>query len=223
MVLITVLESMQSRTLGMEASLVAALFDVVRTAISLHATHLFNAEYVLQLAMQSLCDVFDHIKVLPVDVAQVIRADTIVNAIKVSTNTQSINHAILLLARFARLDAELVLHNIMPIFTFVGLNVLQRDDRFTLSVVEQTLRSIIPAFVKAVRPQVINDKDALLALWCETRSLLRIFSDASTHIPRHRRHVFFRLLVDVLGADDFLAPVCMLLADRVPQLSRFHI
>ena len=55
-VLITVLESMQSRTLGMEASLVAALFDVVRTAISLHATHLFNAEYVLQLAMQSLCD-----------------------------------------------------------------------------------------------------------------------------------------------------------------------
>ena len=214
-VLITVLESMQSRTLGMEASLVAALFDVVRTAISLHATHLFNAEYVLQLAMQSLCDVFDHITVLPVDVAQVIRADTIVNAIKVSTNTQSINHAILLLARFARLDAELVLHNIMPIFTFVGLNVLQRDDRFTLSVVEQTLRSIIPAFVKAVRPQVINDKDALLALWCETRSLLRIFSDASTHIPRHRRHVFFRLLVDVLGADDFLAPVCMLLADRV--------
>ena len=214
-VLITVLESMQSRTLGMEAALVAALFDVVRTAISLHATHLFNAEYVLQLAMQSLCDMFDHITVLPVDVAQVIRADTIVNAIKVSTNTQSINHAILLLARFARLDAELVLHNIMPIFTFVGLNVLQRDDRFTLSVVEQTLRSIIPAFVKAVRPQVINDKDALLALWCETRSLLRIFSDASTHIPRHRRHVFFRLLVDVLGADDFLAPVCMLLADRV--------
>ena len=73
----------------------------------------------------------------------------------------------------------------------------------------------MPAFVNAVRPQVINDKDARLALWCETRSLLRIFSDASTHIPRHRRHVFFRLLVDVLGADDFLAPVCMLLADRV--------
>lgn len=214
-VLIAVLESMQSRTLGMGAALVAALFDVVRTAISLHATHLFNAEYVLQLAMQSLCNVFDHITVLPADVAQVIRADTIVNAIKVSTNTQSINHAILLLARFARLDAALVLHNIMPIFTFVGLNVLQRDDRFTLSVVEQTLRSIIPAFVNAVRPQVINDKDARLALWVETRSLLRIFSDASTHIPRHRRHVFFRLLVDVLGADDFLAPVCMLLADRV--------
>ncbi|WFD22826.1 snoRNA-binding rRNA-processing protein utp10 [Malassezia equina] len=214
-VLITVLESLQSRTLGTSAALVAALFDVVRVAIELCTSHLFNAEYLLQLAMQSLCSLFDHITVLPADVAQVVRADTIVSAIQVSANTQSINHAILLLARFARLDAELVLHNIMPIFTFVGLSVLQRDDRFTLSVVEQTLRSIIPAFVNAVRPQVVNDKDARLALWRETRSLLRIFSDASPHIPRHRRHVFFRLLVDVLGTDDFLAPVCMLLADRV--------
>ncbi|WFD27115.1 snoRNA-binding rRNA-processing protein utp10 [Malassezia nana] len=214
-VLITVLESLQSRTLGTSAALVAALFDVVRAAIELCTSHLFNAEYLLQLAMQSLCSLFDHITVLPADVAQVVRADTIVSAIQVSANTQSINHAILLLARFARLDAELVLHNIMPIFTFVGLSVLQRDDRFTLSVVEQTLRSIIPAFVNAVRPQVVNDKDARLALWRETRSLLRIFSDASSHIPRHRRHVFFRRLVDVLGTDDFLAPVCMLLADRV--------
>jgi len=214
-VLITVLESLQSRTLGTSAALVAALFDVVRAAIELCTSQLFNAEYLLQLAMQSLCNMFDHITVLPADVAQVVRADTIVSAIQVSANTQSINHAILLLARFARLDAELVLHNVMPIFTFVGLSVLQRDDRFTLSVVEQTLRSIIPAFVNAVRPQVVNDKDARLALWRETRSLLRIFSDASPHIPRHRRHVFFRLLVDVLGTDDFLAPVCMLLADRV--------
>lgn len=214
-VLITVLESMQSRTLGMSAALVAALFGVVRAAVSLSASPLFNAEYLLQLALQSLCSLFDHVTVLPADVAQVVRADTIVGAIKASSNTQTINHAILLLARFARLDAELVLHNIMPIFTFVGLNVLQRDDRFTLAVVEQTLRSIIPSFVSAVRPKVVNDRDARLALWHETRSLLRIFSDAATHIPRHRRHVFFRLLVDVLGADDFLAPVCMLLADRV--------
>ncbi|KAI3624346.1 UTP10 [Malassezia furfur] len=214
-VLIAVLESVQSRTLGMRAPLVAALFDVVRTAVALHASVLFNAEYVLQLAMQTLCALFDHVTALPADVAQVVRADTIVHAIKISTNTQSINHAILLLTRFARLDAELVLHNIMPIFTFVGHAVLQRDDRFTLSVVDQTLRSIVPAFVNAVRPQVVNAPDTRLALWLETRALLRIFSEAASHIPRHRRLVFFRRLVDVLGADDFLAPVAMLLTDRV--------
>ena len=214
-VLITVLESLPSRTLALDAALVAALFDVVRAAVALHASVLFNAEYVLQLAMQVLCALFEHVTALPADVAQVVRADTIVHAIKISANTQSINHAILLLTRFARLDAELVLHNVMPIFTFVGHTVLQRDDRFTLAVVEQTLRSIIPAFVNAVRPQVVNAADARLALWLETRALLRIFSDAAAHIPRHRRQVFFRLLVEVLGARDFLAPVAMLLADRV--------
>ncbi|PKI82871.1 Utp10p [Malassezia vespertilionis] len=212
--LVTVLESTQGRTVGMGAALVAALFDTVQTAMRLHSSVLFNAEYLLQLAMQTLCDLFDHVTSLPHDVAKAVRADTIVAAIKVSTNTQTINHAILLLTRFARLDAELVLHNIMPIFTFVGLSILQRDDRFTLSVVEQTLRSIMPAFINSVRPQVVNAGDAQLALWCETRSLLRIFSDAASHIPRHRRLVFFRLLVEVLGADDFLAPVAMLLAAR---------
>ncbi|WFD44434.1 snoRNA-binding rRNA-processing protein utp10 [Malassezia psittaci] len=214
-VLITVLESMQSRQLQVQADLVASLFHVVRSAISMHATVLFNAEYMLQLAMQILCAMFEQSSSLPSDVAQAIRADTIVHAIKISTNTQSINHAILLLTRFARLDPELVLHNIMPLFTFVGLTVLRRDDRFTLSVVEQTLRSIIPAFVKHIRPQVEQAPDTRLALWLETRSLLRIFSDAASHIPRHRRAVFFSLLVDVLGNADFLAPVSMLLAERV--------
>ncbi|WFD34754.1 snoRNA-binding rRNA-processing protein utp10 [Malassezia cuniculi] len=213
-VLITVLESMQGASLGASAALVGALFDVVRVAVELHGALIFNAEYMLQLAMQSLCAIFDTLETLPADVAQVVRADTIVGAIKVSSNTQSINHAILLLTRFARLDAELVLHNVMPIFTFVGSTVLQRDDRFTLSVIEQTLRSIVPAFVAALRPKV-SGHDIRLALWLETRPLLRIFADASSHIPRHRRHVFFRLLVEVLGADTFLAPVCMLLVDRV--------
>ena len=46
------------------------------------------------------------------------------------------------------------------------------------------------------------------------RDFLRTFTDASTHIPRHRRTSFFTHLVGVLGADDFLAPICMLLADK---------
>ena len=213
-VLITVLEALQGRQAAPSAPLVAALFDVVRAAVEMHATLLFNAEYLLQLAMQCLCGVFDALPALSAEVAQAVRADTIVAAIQVSSNTQSINHALLLLTRFARLDAELVLHNVMPIFTFVGSSVLQRDDRFTLAVVEQTLRCIVPAFVEAVRPKAQRAADPRLALWLETRGVLRIFSDAAAHIPRHRRAVFFRRLVEVLGEREFLAPVCMLLVDR---------
>jgi len=71
-----------------------------------------------------------------------------------------------------------------------------------------------------------------LDLYIGSRDFLRIFTDAANHIPRHRRtkfvetnrirniiltkpHSFFAHLVDVLGSDDFLAPVCMLLIEKV--------
>lgn len=70
-------------------------------------------------------------------------------------------------------------------------------------------------------------------IYIDSREFLRIFTDAANHIPRHRRtklvfctpgvlrdpHVnirrFFSHLVDVLGPEDFLAPVSMLLIDKV--------
>lgn len=42
-----------------------------------------------------------------------------------------------------------------------------------------------------------------------------MFTDAVNHIPRHRRTKFFTHLVGVLGTDDFLAPVTMLLVEKV--------
>jgi U3 small nucleolar RNA-associated protein 10 len=70
-----------------------------------------------------------------------------------------------------------------------------------------------------------------LALYIGSRDFLRIFTEAANHIPRHRRtksvklyHIFtlshcipsfFAHLVDVLGPEDFLAPVLMLLLEKV--------
>lgn len=71
-----------------------------------------------------------------------------------------------------------------------------------------------------------------LELYVGSREFLRVFTDAATHIPRHRRNKyvrqhdiccfaysgplssFFAHFVDVLGVRDFLAPVCMLLIER---------
>lgn len=54
-----------------------------------------------------------------------------------------------------------------------------------------------------------------LEMFIASRAFLRIFTDAATHIPRHRRTSFFTQLADALGATDFLAPLCMLLVDKV--------
>jgi U3 small nucleolar RNA-associated protein 10 len=49
------------------------------------------------------------------------------------------------------------------------------------------------------------------------KEFLTIFTDAAQHIPKHRRTSFFAHLVNVLGPEDFLAPVCLLLVDKVAK------
>jgi U3 small nucleolar RNA-associated protein 10 len=70
-----------------------------------------------------------------------------------------------------------------------------------------------------------------LSLWSGSKDFLRVFTDAANHIPRHRRtrfveasrlsienlrgYSFFTHLVDVLGPEDFLPPICMLLVEKI--------
>ena len=45
-----------------------------------------------------------------------------------------------------------VLHNIMPIFTFMGDNMLRRDDRYSLQVIQQTVDSVVPVIAQVHPP-----------------------------------------------------------------------
>lgn len=74
--------------------------------------------------------------------------------------------------------------------------------------------------------------DQQIDLYIASKEFLRVFTNAANHIPRHRRNKFvstfksmtfelmlllsfFAHLVDVLGAKDFLAPVTMLLLEKM--------
>jgi hypothetical protein len=54
-----------------------------------------------------------------------------------TTNPQTFNQGLLLLSRLAHLAPESVLHNVMPIFTFMGSNVFHRDDEYSFNVIRQ--------------------------------------------------------------------------------------
>jgi U3 small nucleolar RNA-associated protein 10 len=41
------------------------------------------------------------------------------------------------MANLARLAPDSVLHNVMPVFTFMGSNVFHRDDTYSFRVVQQ--------------------------------------------------------------------------------------
>ena len=43
---------------------------------------------------------------------------------------------------------EKVLHNIMSIFTFMGINVLRQDDSYSFQVIKRTVEAVIPALVQ---------------------------------------------------------------------------
>lgn len=52
---------------------------------------------------------------------------------------------------FLVLLQEKVLHNIMPIFTFMGANIMRLDDAYSFRVIDRTVQMVVPALIQ-VRP-----------------------------------------------------------------------
>lgn len=66
-----------------------------------------------------------------------VRSDVLIDCIRTTTNPQVRNSALLLVSALAAIIPESILHGIMPIFTFIGANVLHQDDDFSVYVVKQ--------------------------------------------------------------------------------------
>ncbi|KAG6868785.1 hypothetical protein C0993_010712 [Termitomyces sp. T159_Od127] len=161
--------------------------------------------------MSAIENAASKVKEAPNLAPSVIRLEILVELIRVSDNPQTFHQALLLMANLARLAPDSVLHHVMPVFTFMGSNVFHRDDTYSFKVVQQTVDSIVPVMVASLR----RAHSQTLDLYIGSRDFLKVFTDAANHIPRHRRTNFFAHLVDVLGSEDFLAPVCMLLVEKV--------
>lgn len=46
---------------------------------------------------------------------------------------------------------EKVLHNIMPIFTFMGASIMRLDDTYSFRVIDKTVQMVIPALIQVRR------------------------------------------------------------------------
>jgi U3 small nucleolar RNA-associated protein 10 len=75
------------------------------------------------------------------DPAEITRAhigiEVVIKVIRASNNPRTAQRALLVAGELARLVPEGVLHNVMPIFTFMGTSELQRDDAYSFGVVEK--------------------------------------------------------------------------------------
>lgn len=77
-------------------------------------------------------------------------------------NPQTSQQTLLAISNLAKLAPESVLHYILPIFIFVGSNVLHRDDSYSFRVVQKVIL-LSPAFIRYSRTARLLR--ALFLLW----------------------------------------------------------
>lgn len=204
------IESRDWSALRGDASLVAALMSILSAVLTKRQSIKEGVDYLEQEVLGAILAQLERIN----DASEILRArvgiEVIVKVIRASSNPRTSQRALLVASELARLVPESVLHNVMPIFTFMGSSDLQRDDAYSFGVVEQTVSRIVPVMAESLKERATT----ALELYTEARSFLNIFTDMAGpgRLPKHRTLPFFVHLVKSLGAESFLAPVCMLLA-----------
>ncbi|GAA6015436.1 hypothetical protein JCM10207_008593 [Rhodosporidiobolus poonsookiae] len=212
--LVVVLESVEFATVAASHGLLLNLFDLLATLVDLPTVAGQNdVSYPGQLILGALARVVENVKPESDVSSDSIRMAPVLDFMRSSINPQIYHQSLLLLAQLGPLVPDQLVHNVMPIFTFMGANVLQRDDAYSLRVVDQTLDNIVPALVQAMQ-KTAGGRDGLLT---ELKDLLRAFTDAAAHVPRHRRINLFVRLIETLGAKEFLSAVSMLLVDKASK------
>ena len=204
-----ILELVDSSTPEAHPELAEGLFQ------ALAALHHFKSQiqsgmsYLLSLALGSLLAIVNRSRESgkPQFDTSVVRADLVVDCVRTTESPQVQNVALLLVAGLSAIAPELVLHSVMPIFTFMGSSVLRKDDDYSVSVIDQTIDQVVPALIQSLR----NQKRDIVS---GTSELLLSFTAAFEHIPSHRRLRLFHALITKLGTQDFLFAVLAMLANR---------
>lgn len=129
-----------------------------------------------------------------------VRADLIVNSIRLSQSPQVQSRLLLVIAELASLAPEIILHSVMPIFTFMGAHTIRQDDEFSSNALQQTIAKVVPA-ITAASESTSN----------EIEFLLTSFVTAFQHIPRHRRVKLFVSLTRTLGCENSLHSILFLI------------
>uniref|UniRef100_A0A6Q2YUR3 HEAT repeat-containing protein 1 n=1 Tax=Esox lucius TaxID=8010 RepID=A0A6Q2YUR3_ESOLU len=195
--------------------LVPALFSLLSRSLETSSVEQSNLEYTKQLILSCLLNVCQKVSpdggpvskdVLDEDKFNV---ELVVQCVRVSDLPQTHHQALLLLGSLAGIFPEKVLHNIMPIFTFMGANIMRLDDSYSFQVINKTVQTVIPALIKASERDD-SDESATHMEAVVTRIIL-VFTDALPHVPEHRRLPILSQLMATLGPARFLWVLLLLL------------
>uniref|UniRef100_I3KSE2 HEAT repeat-containing protein 1 n=1 Tax=Oreochromis niloticus TaxID=8128 RepID=I3KSE2_ORENI len=182
--------------------LVPVLFSLLARSMEPCSDDNANMEYTKQLLLSCLLNICHKLApdVLDEDKFSV---ELVVQCIRTSDMPQTHHHALLLLGTAAAIFPEKVLHNIMPIFTFMGASIMRLDDAYSFRVIDKTVQMVIPPLI-----QVRRSASHVVAV---VTKIMHVFGDALPHVPEHRRLPILCQLVTTLGPARFLWVLMLLL------------
>ncbi|XP_010150075.1 PREDICTED: HEAT repeat-containing protein 1 [Eurypyga helias] len=213
-----ILELLQhKKKLRRPQALVPALFNLLSRCLEPVASEEENTEYTKQLILSCLLNICQKLSSdrskTPAGVLdkEKFNVEVIVQCIRISKMPQTHHHALLLLGAVAGMFPDKVLHNIMPIFTFMGANVLRLDDTYTFQVINQTVQMVIPALIQAEDSDLSEVSGSVEEVVIK---IIRVFVDALPHVPEHRRLPILAQLITTVGGDRFLWVLLVLLFEQ---------
>ncbi|KAM9316162.1 HEAT repeat-containing protein 1 [Gastrophryne carolinensis] len=197
--------------------LVPTLFYLLSKCLETADAEQGNLEYTKQLILSCLLNICQ--KILSDSQAHAkdvldeekFNVELIVQCVRTSEMPQTHHHALLLLGAAAGIFPDKVLHNIMPIFTFMGASVMRLDDSYSFQVISKTVQTVIPALIQAGDE---SSKETKADVETVVEKIIHVFVDALPHVPEHRRLPILTQLMETVGAQRFLWVLLVLLFEQ---------
>uniref|UniRef100_UPI00358E6267 HEAT repeat-containing protein 1-like n=1 Tax=Myxine glutinosa TaxID=7769 RepID=UPI00358E6267 len=207
-----ILEMLQTKKkIQQPGMLLPALFGMLASCLESKDVETEDLEYPKQLVLACLQNICSRLK--PGEMCEDrFNVELVVQCVRTSHVPQTYHYALLLLSTAASLFPEKVLHNIMPIFTFVGSSVLRLDDAFSFQVVSKTINTLVPILIDACHHEddsITGESDLVVDI--SVCRILRVFTDAVPHIPAHRRLPVIKQLLEAAGPKAYLWAMISLL------------
>lgn len=206
-VLDTVVLGMKSHRIPTSATFLEPLFDILTDLDLLGHDGNLPILYPQELLVQSMLAVLQGSRKEIKDLG--IRVDVIVNCLRNAESPQLQNRLLLVIAELAHIVPEMVLHSIMPIFTFMGAQTVRQDDEFSQLTLLHTISTVVPPLIE-LSPSLVS---------LEIEFLLTLFVATFHHIPHHRRVSLFVNLSHTLGVNIALPLMLFLVGQQQVKLS----
>lgn len=189
--------------------LLGPLFQLLAVLQTLKAQTRAELSYLLSLNLGSLLAIIQKATASgkPLLDESAIRTELVIDCVRMAESPQVQSTALLLIAVLCKVVPARVLHNVMPIFTMMGVGIMRKDDEHSVYVIDRTIDLIIPPLIDSLRSE---RRDVVLG----TSELLASFVAAYDHIPSHRRLSLLTKLIGKLGPKDFLYTIITMLATR---------